>query len=390
MLVFVLGCDGYIGNAITQRLLRVGHDIFGFDNFLRRKNVKLMNSNSALPLYSMEEKEGLFNDFFKDAKFRFFNEDITTSEIFLGYIRDLKPEVIINLAHQPSGPFSMISREIANDTLKNNIIGHSNILWSLKEDSPDTHYITIGTTGEYDHYSNIDIEEGYFKMVHKGRISNEMIYPRRPGSIYHVSKTASTYLIDYLARAWELKCTDIQQSIVYGAYTEEIDSNYIFSRLDTCEAFGTVINRFIVQTILNIPMTIYGEGKHQRGFLSLNDSIQALMIAVENPAKAGKVQVWNQLSNWMRMIDVASIISNIATEYNLTPSIQHIESPRMEKTESHYYHYITDILEGYGYSPTRTVADEARYIFDKILPFKQNIESLKNVVMPKIKFRRKK
>jgi UDP-sulfoquinovose synthase len=388
MLIFVCGVDGYIGNAITQKLLRLGHDVYGFDNFLRRKNVKLMRSNSALPIYAMEEKEISFNEIYKDSTFKFFNEDITTSEIFLGYIRDMKPEVILNLAHLPSGPFSMISRDFSNKTLVNNILGHSNILWSLKEDSPDTHYITIGTTGEYDHYSNIDIEEGYFHIEHKGRPSNEMIYPRRPGSVYHCSKTASTYLIDYLAKAWELKCTDIQQSIVYGAYTEEIDANYIFSRLDTDEAFGTIVNRFIVQAILDIPMTIYGEGKHQRGFLSLNDSIQALMIAVENPAQVGRVQVWNQLSNWMSMREVAVIVSDIAREYNIDSHMQFIESPRVEKTESHYYHYVTDILKGYGYAPTRSIEDEVRYIFDHIIPFKQNIENLKNVIMPKINFRR--
>ena len=54
-MIFVLGCDGYIGNALTQRLLNEGHDVFGFDNFWRRKWIKEMNSDSATPLLNMKE-----------------------------------------------------------------------------------------------------------------------------------------------------------------------------------------------------------------------------------------------------------------------------------------------------------------------------------------------
>ena len=42
------------------------------------------------------------------------------------------------------------------------------------------------------------------------------------------------------------------------------------------------MNRFCIQAILGIPLTIYGEGEHKRSFLSLNDSVQALMIALYN------------------------------------------------------------------------------------------------------------
>ncbi|MFW6029538.1 MAG: hypothetical protein ACOCRO_04720 [Halanaerobiales bacterium] len=70
----------------------------------------------------------------------------------------------------------------------------------MKDLNLDSHYITISTTGTYDHYNNIDIEEGYFKINYKGRESTELIYPRRPGSIYHTSKVSSTYLIDFLSR----------------------------------------------------------------------------------------------------------------------------------------------------------------------------------------------
>jgi len=215
--VLIIGVDGYIGNALVQRLLkRSDLKIYGIDNFSRRANVEKMNSVSAIPIYSMEDKAKTF-DLTSVNGFEFAEYDIVNNDLFreIGYgnymtngsfgygfpFYSTKFDIIINLGHMPSGPFSMRNPIQANNALYNNIIGTNNMMWLLK-DNPDCHYITIGTTGEYDHYSNIDIEEGYFRFTHKGRQSEEMIYPRRPGSIYHASKTASTYLIDFLARSW--------------------------------------------------------------------------------------------------------------------------------------------------------------------------------------------
>lgn len=384
MKILVLGCDGYIGNALVQRLIINDHEVTGVDNYLRRNWIEQdMMSMSATPILSMVEKRKYFQ---KYGKFDYLTCDIVKDFNLIEHmIKNDKPDVIVNLAHIPSAPYSQMSREHAEKTLTNNFIGTNNILWLMKEYVPECHYITIGTTGEYDHYSNIDIEEGYIQINHKGRKSNEMIYPRRPGSIYHCSKTASTYLIDFLTRSWQLKCTDVQQSIVFGAYTDEIDNSHVYSRLDSDEAGGTVVNRFIVQAALGIPLTVYGEGKHQRGFISLNDSIQALEIAINNPAKPGRVQVWNQLSEWHSMNDIASMISDVVGDVKIT----HIDSPRTEHTGEHYYNYAVDILKKFGYKPTRTIKEEIEYVYNILKPLADSgkLERLRNVVIPKIKWK---
>lgn len=386
--VLLCGCDGYIGNALTQRLLKNDYEVVGVDNFLRRYWVEHdMKSMSATKIKGIEEKIKLFKNL---GKFHFYNMDIS-KDPRIGSLQNVfemhKPDVIVNLAHIPSAPYSQISLDHATKTLQNNIIGTNNMLWLIRSIVPDSHYITIGTTGEYDHYSNIDIEEGYIKINHKGRESAEMIYPRRPGSIYHSSKTASTYLIDFLCRTWELKCTDVQQSVVFGAYTDEIDETKIYSRLDSDEAGGTVINRFIVQALLGMPLTIYGEGKHQRGFISLNDSVQALMIAIENEAERGHAQVWNQLSEWHSMNDIAKMVQKVGETRGMKIETQNIPSPRTEYTGNHYYKYTTEKLASFGYRPTRTIEQEIEYVFDVLERDGNGLDKLKNVVIPKIKWR---
>ncbi len=391
-MIFVLGCDGYIGNALTQKLLAEGHDVFGFDNFYRRAWIENeMKSISAIPMPYMDEKITRFRNFYRkpDVPFYFENIDIKRQETYLDLcFKDYKPDAVFNLAHNPSAPYSMKSRSLAKEVLVNNIIGTNNVLWSIKEHCPDCHYITIGTAGEYDHYGNIDIEEGFFKFEHKGRQSNRMMFPRRPGSIYHTSKVASTYLIDYLTRAWHLKCTDVMQGIVFGAYTPEIDKFHTFSRFDFDEAGGTVINRFIVQAILGIPLTIYGGGEHKRSFLSLNDCIQALMIALNNPANPMLVQTWNQLSEWHSMNMIAQMVIEVAREeFELDPTAQWIDTPRSEYTGKHYYNFITEKLTSKGYIPSRTIKEEIKYCIELLLPFKDRLEDYRDIVMPRINFR---
>lgn len=386
MLVFVLGCDGYIGNALTQRLLKQGHNVIGFDNFWRRKWVEEdMKSISALPIWDMNDKRKILNT---DLNFLFIELDIAIQNtLFDQIIKDYQPDVIYNLAHNPSAPYSMMSRANAQRVLINNMIGTNNVLWSIKHHVPECHYITIGTVGEYDHYNNLDIEEGYFKIIYKGRISEELIYPRRPGSIYHVSKTGSTYLIDYLSRAWNLKCTDVMQGIVFGSYTDEIDESKVYSRFDFDEAGGTVLNRFCVQAVLGIPLTIYGEGEHKRSFLSLNDSIQALMIALENPAENGKVQTWNQLSEWHSMNKIADMVISAGEEIGINVEKQHIPTPRVEHTGEHYYNFVTNKLRDKGYKPTRSINEEIKYVIHKLMKHGTNFEEYKSVVMPEIDFK---
>jgi nucleoside-diphosphate-sugar epimerase len=377
--IVLAGVDGYIGNALVQRLLFKGHKVVGVDNFLRRRWVReYMNSFSATPIMGAEERTKLFQ---KLGDYSFEAFDIAADMPFVQQvIGKYQPDTVINLAHIPSGPFSQLSYETADLTLKNNYIGTNNMLWAIRELCPSAHYITIGTTGEYDHYSNIDIEEGYIKINHNGRESSEMIYPRRPGSIYHSSKTASTYLIDFLARTWGLKCTDVQQSVVFGAYTDEIDQTKIYSRLDSDEAAGTVINRFVVQAVLGVPLTVYGKGKHQRGFLSLNDSVQALELAVENPPEEGSTQVWNQLSEWHSMNALADMVKEVCQDVE----INHIPTPRSEYTGEHYYKYITQKLAKLGYKPTRTIEQEIKYVYDVLNESKEDLFPLEAVVMPKI------
>lgn len=379
--ILILGWDGYIGFPLTLRCLWNGHIVHGIDNHSRRAAVAEQGSISATDIlspYDRASDTSMFGDFTSHIK------NVVTDIEFIGnLLKRHKFDTIVNLAHNPSAPYSMKDLDHANGIIENNVIGTNGLLWMIKEHSPDSHYITIGSTGEYDHTMGVDIEEGYFNLEHKGKTSKKCLFPRQGNSVYHCTKVAATYLIDYLARIWELKCTDVMQSVVFGTYTDELVRYKQKNRCDTDDCFGTVINRFVVQALLGEPMTIYGHGKHQRAFLSLNDSIQALEIAINNPAEKGVVQSWNQLSEWHTMEKVAEMVKS-CIEGSTTVNIP---SPRQEFTGGHYYHFETNKLKALGYEPTRTILEEIEYMKGDINITDKNREQLISVIKPKVDFK---
>lgn len=86
----------------------------------------------------------------------------------------------------------MIDRSHAVFTQVNNVVGTLNLLFAIGEVSPDCHLIKLGTMGEYG-TPNIDIEEGYITIEHKGR-TDTLPYRSSPAAstIFQRSTTPTT------------------------------------------------------------------------------------------------------------------------------------------------------------------------------------------------------
>lgn len=388
--VLITGCDGYIGHALTLKLVKDGHNVIGLDNLARRQNVKEMGSISALPIETRRERTDTLQHI---GDFVFYDmtmiSDINLRSLFQSY----KFDTIINLAQQPSAPFSHKSQTHTISTTRNNLEGVINLLYVMKQQNPDAHLIHIGTMGEYDPAVGVKIPEGTFKFWHKLRRAKTSIFPRRPGSFYHASKVAATYYIDLACRAWGLKATDIMQGVVFGNWTPEIEQYQSHTRLDTDEAFGTVANRFLVQAFIEHPLTIFGKGNHKRGFLSLYDSTQCLNIALNNPPKSGEYRTWNQLFQVYSMNQVADLVIDAAEYFGIKATKYHIPSPRKETTNDHYYNPQVKILSKLGYIPEHdtphSFRDELFFQLDELHKHglnEEQITKLAQVVTPTIQW----
>ena len=210
----------------------------------------------------------------------------------------------------------MQSREAAVETQHTNVIGTLNLLFSIRDRVPDCHLIKLGTMGEYG-TPNIDIEEGYIEIEHKGR-RDTLPFPKMPGSLYHLSKVHDSHNIHFACRIWGLRATDLNQGVVYGIETDETARDErLITRFDYDETFGTVLNRFCVQAVIGHPLTVYGKGGQTRGFLNIRDTLRCVELAAENPAELGEFRVFNQFTEQFRVSELAELVQKCSRRARL-------------------------------------------------------------------------
>ena len=350
MRVLILGGDGYLGWPTALRFSARGHEVTVVDNLSRRRWLRENGGASLTPIRSLEERIDAWAANPAGGEIARYIGAVEDGDFLEGVVAEVRPEAVIHYGEQPSAPYSMMSRQRAVETQHTNVIGTLNLLFSLRDHGPDCHLVKLGTMGEYGQ-PNIDIEEGYIEIEHKGR-RDTLPFPKLPGSLYHCSKVHDSTNLHFACRTWGLRATDLNQGVVFGIETDETAGDErLITRFDYDEVFGTVLNRFCVQAVIGHPLTVYGSGGQTRGFLNIRDTLQCVELAVENPAERGEFRVFNQFTEQFSVAELADLVKTSAEHLGYTVEVQHVENPRVE-LEEHYYNAIHTKLLDLGLKPT--------------------------------------
>ena len=349
MRILVLGGDGYLGWPQAMYLSARGHEVCVVDSLARRAFDLKHGFDSLTALATPNERIARWREVSgKAIGLEIF--DLTDCDPLAGLFERFLPEAVVHFAEQRSAPYSMIDREHAVGTQVNNVVGTLNLLYCIKEFTPDCHLVKLGTMGEYG-TPNIDIEEGYIEISHKGR-TDLLPYPKQPGSFYHLSKVHDSHNILFCCRIWGLRATDLNQGIVYGceAVEEARFDPILQTRLDYDQIYGTTLNRFCVEAVLGLPISVYGEGGQTRGYIDIRDTMHCVELAILNPAEAGECRVFNQFTEQFSVKQIAEWVSRVAREMGYSGKIERIPDPRVER-ENHYYNAAHTLLEKLGLEP---------------------------------------
>lgn len=334
MRILILGGDGYLGWPTAMHLSANGHDVSIADNYLRRRICREENVEPLFETPNLARRSAIWN---KASGFhiKVFIGDLTQWDFVREVFEKYTPDAIVHYAEQPAAPYSMLNRKAASLTIQNNLIVTANLIFAVREFCPDAHIIKLGTMGEYG-TPNIDIEEGWINIEHKGR-SDKFLFPRQASSLYHTTKIMDTDLLWFYVRMWNLRVTDLMQGPVYGLFTDENENHpELLPFFNYDELFGTVLNRFVVQAVAGYPLTLYGKGGQTRGYLNIKDTLSCIRIAAEKPATQGQLRIFNQFTETFSVNDLAEKVQRIGNQLDLTVEIKSIENPRKE-AEEHYY-----------------------------------------------------
>ncbi len=383
MRILVLGGDGYLGWPQALYLSRRDHEVRIVDNLMRRAFDLRNGFDSLLPIESPHRRVARWREVTgRDIGLDLV--DLADHEALSSVFAAFAPEVVVHFGEQRSAPFSMIDREHAVLTQVNNLVGTLNVLYCIANQAPECHLVKLGTMGEYG-TPNIDIEEGFIEITHKGR-TDILPFPKQPGSFYHLSKVHDSHNIMFCCRTWGLRATDLNQGIVYGAVTAESAADpALHTRLDYDQVYGTALNRFCVQAVLGVPITVYGRGGQTRGYINIRDTMRCVELAILNPPGPGEYRVFNQITEQFTLLEVATRVAKAAQGAGFHARVEHTANPRVE-AEQHYYHAAHTRLDDLGLAPHLLSKDRIRSLLDLVAKHIDRVDA--TTLSPTVDWRR--
>jgi len=386
--ILVTGADGVIGWPVCMRLALKYPDktIIGIDNNERRRWVDECGSVSAIPIVSMEERCLAFEEVTGQSNILLIGDSIRKSLLkLLLSLRGIG--TVVHLAAQPSAPYSM---KYPLYTLRNNNDATLALIMAIKEVNPKIRLIETTTMGIYG-TPPIEIEEDFYVIPEPeafeflpGHEHRNPTYAQRHklpltpfqgGSWYHRSKSYDASMLQFASFRYGIPTVDLRLGVVIGVGTAETKKDSrLATRFDFDFNFGVLANRFVAQALTGYPLTVYGEGGQTRGYISLEDTVQRIVNAVEL-SNNGYLPI-NILDKCYSVREMAQHVakSHYGTE------VQTVPNPRKE-LEDHYYHPSTSRMRKLLGEPKDSLDDVLKDAFTTLEPYKERIASHKEAFM---------
>src|ERR1700757_129798 len=336
MRVLVRGGDGFCGWPTTLYLSDRGHDITIVDNLSRRKIDVDLEVDSLTPIRPIGERLAAWKEV-SGRDISYVNLDLATAyDALVALLLEVRPDAIVHFAEQRAAPYSMRSEKTKRYTVDNNIRGTHNLLTALVATGVDASLVHLGTMGVYGYGwgGSAPIPEGYLAVkvpTPDGELEREILHPANPGSVYHLTKTLDQLLFSFYAKNDRLRITDLHQGIVWGTQTDQTARDErLVNRFDYDGDYGTVLNRFLMQSAIGHPLTVHGTGGQTRAFIHLRDTVRCIEIAITNPPEdPARPRVLNQMTETHRLLDLAKMIAD-----TMGAEIAYVPNPRREAEEN--------------------------------------------------------
>lgn len=248
--ILITGCAGFIGSHLAEHYLKNGDVVYGIDNLSRNgcdSNLKLLE---------------------KYENFHFKKEDIRNFEGISGIFKSNGPfELVIHEAGQVAVTTSVTN---PREDFEINALGTFNMLEATRQFSPKAFFQYASTNKVYGKMENIEVVEK------EGRYEYDKLpagvpedFPLDLYSPYGCSKGAGDQYVHDYHRIYGLKTVVLRQSCIYGTRQFGIEDQ------------GWVA-WFTIASILDKPITIYGDGKQIRDILWIDDLVDLYVKLFEN------------------------------------------------------------------------------------------------------------
>jgi UDP-glucuronate 4-epimerase len=320
MKVLVTGSAGFIGSALTLRLLARGETVIGIDNHN--------------DYYDPALKEARLARHAKHPSYTHLRIDLADRQAIQEAFASHKPQRVVNLAAQAGVRYSINNALAYIDT---NIVGFAHVLEGCRHNGVE-HLVYASSSSVYGANTSMPFS------VHQN--------VDHPLSLYAASKKANELMAHTYSHLYNLPTTGLRFFTVYGPW----------GRPDMA------LFKFTKAILAGEPIQVFNHGKHRRDFTYIDDIVEGVIRvldqpAVANPAWQGKApdpgtskapwRVYNIGNN--QPVELMDYIASL--EKALGKSVEKHLLPLQAGDVPDTYADVVDLVEQFHYKPSTTVEE---------------------------------
>ena len=236
MSILITGSAGFIGSALSLKLLARGEKIIGIDNHNDYYDPKL--------------KEARLKRHLNNSNYTHLQIDIGDQKEIEKIFSNFKPQKVVNLAAQAGVRYS-IENPLAY--INSNIVGFSHILEGCRKYNIE-HLVYASSSSVYGANTKMPFS------VHDN--------VDHPLSLYAASKKSNELMAHTYSHLYNLPTTGLRFFTVYGPW----------GRPDMA------LFKFTKAIIENRSIDVFNYGKHQRDFTYIDDVVEGIIRVIDRPA----------------------------------------------------------------------------------------------------------
>ena len=239
--VLVTGAAGFIGAALSQRLLQRGDRVVGLDN---------MNDyyDPSLKQARLQQVEAVA----LEGAWRFERIALEESDALMALFAEEKPSVVVNLAAQAGVRYSL---ENPAAYIQSNLVGFGHLLECCRHHSTEN-LVYASSSSVYGGNRNMPF--------------NEQQPVNHPVSLYAASKKANELMAHAYSHLYGVPATGLRFFTVYGPWGRPDMAPMLFARA----------------ILAGEPIKVFNHGNMQRDFTYIDDIVEGVLRCCDKPATA--------------------------------------------------------------------------------------------------------
>jgi len=332
MNILITGSAGFIGSALSIRLLDRGDEVTGIDN----------HNN----YYDPQLKEDRIARHINHKNYNHYRFDIENREEMCKLFNEKKFDCVVNLAAQAGVRYSIDNPYAYIDT---NLVGFGNILEGCRQ-SGVGHLVYASSSSTY----GLNQKQPF--SVHDA--------VNHPVSLYAATKKANELMAHTYSHLYNIPSTGLRFFTVYGPYDRPDMALQKFAK--------AIKNREKIQ--------VFNFGKHRRDFTYIDDIVNGIVKVIDNPAK--KRADWNPMEPDPASSSAPYRVYNIGNQnpVELMDYINELEKNLNIKSEKEFlpiqpgdvqdtYADISDLENDFKYKPRTSVEEGVKNFTDWFLNY---------------------